>query len=61
METVSWEAAATEAQQEGAKWRGKKDVAIPVSDVDFCDADTFYLRLAEASVKALPAVRVKRP
>jgi hypothetical protein len=38
METVSWEAAATEAQQEGAKWRGKKDVAIPVSDVDFCDA-----------------------
>ena len=46
--------------REGHLW-GKKEVAIPVSAIDFADADTVYLRLDEASVKALPAVPVKRP
>jgi sporulation protein YlmC with PRC-barrel domain len=46
--------------REGHLW-GKKEVAIPVSAIDFVDADTVYLRLDEASVKALPAVPVKRP
>ena len=46
--------------REGHLW-GKKDVAIPVSAVDFCDADTVYLKLDKAGVKALPAVPVKQP
>jgi len=46
--------------REGHLW-GKKEVAIPVSAIDFVDADTVYLRLDEASVKALPALPVKRP
>jgi hypothetical protein len=40
---------------------GKKDVAVPVSAVDFCDADTVHLKLDKAAVKALPSVPVKRP
>lgn len=39
---------------------GKKDVAVALSDVDFTDGDTIYLNLDKATVKALPAVKVKR-
>jgi len=46
--------------REGHLW-GKKDVAIPVSGVEFCDADTIYLKLNKDAVKALPAVAVKKP
>ena len=46
--------------REGHLW-GKRDVAIPVSDIDFCDADTVYLKLDKAAVKALSAVPVKQP
>jgi len=46
--------------REGHLW-GKKDVAIPVSAVDFCDADTVYLKLDKADVEALPVVPVKQP
>ena len=46
--------------RKGHLW-GKKEVAIPVSAIDFADADTVYLRMDEASVKALPAVAVTRP
>ena len=45
--------------REGHLW-GKKDVAIPVSAVDFLDDDTVYLKLDKKAVKALPAVPVKR-
>ena len=45
--------------REGHLW-GKKDVAIPVSAVDFIDGATVYLKLDKAAVKALPAVPVKR-
>jgi sporulation protein YlmC with PRC-barrel domain len=45
--------------REGHLW-GKKDVAIPVSDVDFVDEKTIYLTTAKADVKNLPAVSVKR-
>ena len=46
--------------REGHLW-GKKDVAIPISAVDFCDADSIYLKLDKAAIKALPAVPVKQP
>jgi len=46
--------------REGHLW-GKKDVTIPISAVDFCDADTVYLKLDKAAIKALPAVPVKQP
>lgn len=45
--------------REGHLW-GKKDVAIPVSAIDFTDDKTIYLKLDRAAVKALPAVPVKR-
>ena len=44
---------------EGHLW-GKKDVAIPVSAVDFTDAKTVYLKIDKKAVHALPAVKVKR-
>ena len=45
--------------REGHLW-GKKDVAIPVSEVEFCDADTIYLKLDKATIEALPTVAVKK-
>ncbi len=45
--------------REGHLW-GKKDVAIPVSAVDFVDEENVYLKLDKKAVKALPAVPVKR-
>lgn len=45
--------------REGHLW-GKKDVAIPVSEVQFVDRDTIYLKLDKNAVKALPAVPVRR-
>ena len=45
--------------REGHLW-GKKDIAIPVSDIDFINSDTVYLKLEKKAVKALPAVPVKR-
>ena len=46
--------------REGHLW-GKKEVAIPLSALDFADADTIYLKLDKTAVKALPPVAVKRP
>jgi sporulation protein YlmC with PRC-barrel domain len=40
--------------REGHLW-GKKEVAIPVSDVEFIDEDTVYLKIDKNAVKALPA------
>ena len=45
--------------REGHLW-GKKDVAIPVSAVDFTDEKTVYLKIDKKAVQALPAVKVKR-
>jgi hypothetical protein len=45
--------------REGHLW-GKKDVAIAISDVDFADGDTVYLKINKDSIKSLPAVKVKR-
>jgi sporulation protein YlmC with PRC-barrel domain len=45
--------------REGHLW-GKRDVAIPASDIEFCDDKSVYLKLDKAAVKALPAVKVKR-
>ena len=44
--------------REGHLW-GKKDVAIPVTDVDFTDGDTIYLSISKDAVGALPAVSTK--
>ncbi len=46
--------------REGHLW-GKKDVAIPVSAIDFCDAKTVYLKLDKAAIKALADASVKQP
>ena len=46
--------------REGHLW-GKKDVAVPVSEVDFVTGDTIYIKLDKKTAKALPAVKVKRP
>jgi len=46
--------------REGHLW-GKKEVAIPVSEVEFCEADTINLKLDKAAVKALPAIAFKKP
>jgi sporulation protein YlmC with PRC-barrel domain len=45
--------------REGHLW-GKKDVAIPVSAIDFCDDKTVYLKIDKKAVKTLPTVPVKR-
>ena len=45
--------------REGHLW-GKKDVAIPVTNIDFTDGQTIYLKIDKDAVKALPAVKVKR-
>lgn len=44
---------------EGHLW-GKKEVAIPVSDISFCDTNTVYLKIDKNAVHALPSVKVKR-
>ncbi len=45
--------------REGHLW-GKKDVSIPIADVDFNDGETIYLKIDKDAVKALPTVPVKR-
>jgi len=46
--------------REGHLW-GKKDVAIPVSEIKFHDDESVYIKLDKATVKGLPAVPVKEP
>ena len=46
--------------REGHLW-GKKDVAIPVSDIKYSDGESVYIKLDKAAVKGLPAVPVKEP
>lgn len=45
--------------REGHLW-GKKDVAIPISQVDHISDGTVYLDLDKASIESLPAIPVKR-
>jgi sporulation protein YlmC with PRC-barrel domain len=45
--------------REGHLW-GKKDVAIPIADVDATGGNTVLLKIDKEAVKALPAVPVKR-
>lgn len=44
--------------QKGHLW-GKKDIALPVATIGSVDADTVYLKLDEAAVKALPTEPVE--
>lgn len=46
--------------REGHLW-GKKDVAIPVSDIKYSDGESVYVSLDKAAIKSLPAVAVKEP
>ena len=45
--------------REGHLW-GKKDVSIPVEDVEFTDGEIIYLKIDKKAVQALPSVKVKR-
>ncbi len=45
--------------REGHLW-GKKDVTIPVSQIDHIEEDAVYLKLDKHSVEALPAILVRR-
>lgn len=45
--------------REGHLW-GKKDVTIPVAQIDHISDDTVYLKLDKSSIEALPAIPVKR-
>lgn len=46
--------------REGHLW-GKKDIAIPVSAVEFIDGKTVHLKLDKEAVKALKPLPVKHP
>ena len=46
--------------REGHLW-GKKDVVIPIAEFGYLDGDTIHLKLDKKTVKALPAIKVKRP
>lgn len=45
--------------REGHLW-GRKDVTIPVSQIDHIEEDTVYLKLDKRSIEALPAIPVRR-
>jgi uncharacterized membrane protein len=44
----------------GHRW-GKKEIAIPVSDIEKGDQDTIYLKIDKARVEQLPSLPVNRP
>ncbi|MGO8991417.1 MAG: hypothetical protein ACLQGU_10495 [bacterium] len=39
---------------------GKKDVTIPVSQIDHIEEDTVYLKLRKVDIQASPAIPVRR-
>ena len=45
--------------REGHLW-GKKDVSIPVSQIDHIQEDAVYLKLDKHSVEALPSIPIRR-
>jgi sporulation protein YlmC with PRC-barrel domain len=45
--------------REGHLW-GKKDVTIPVAQIDHIEEDKVYLKLSKQSIEALPAIAVRR-
>ncbi len=45
--------------REGHLW-GKKDVSIPVSQIDRIEKDTVYLKLDKRGVEALPVLQISR-
>jgi len=45
--------------REGHLW-GKKEISIPVSEIDFCDGSTVYLKLDKGAVGDLPVVRTQK-
>ena len=51
--------AVTHLQMREGHLFGKKDVAVAVSDIDFTDGESIYLKIDKAAVKALPKIKVK--
>jgi sporulation protein YlmC with PRC-barrel domain len=45
--------------REGHLW-GKKDVTIPVSQIDHIEEDTVHLKIDKQSIEAMPAIPVRR-
>lgn len=45
--------------REGHLW-GKKDVTIPIEQIDHISDDTVFLKLDKSSIEALPAIPVRR-
>jgi sporulation protein YlmC with PRC-barrel domain len=45
--------------REGHLW-GRKDVTIPVSQIDHIEEDTVYLELDKASIEALPSIPIRQ-
>jgi sporulation protein YlmC with PRC-barrel domain len=45
--------------REGHLW-GRKDVTIPVSQIDHYDENTVYLKLDKHAIEALPAIPIRR-
>jgi sporulation protein YlmC with PRC-barrel domain len=45
--------------REGHPW-GRKDVTIPVSQIDHYKENTVYLKLDKHGIEALPAIPVRR-
>ena len=45
--------------REGHLW-GKKDICVPVSEIDHIDEDAVYLKLNKKEIEALPAIPIHR-
>jgi len=45
--------------REGHLW-GKRDITIPVSEIERIEDDSVHLKLDKQSIEALPAVPVRR-
>jgi uncharacterized protein YrrD len=45
--------------REGHLW-GKKEIAVPVADIDHIESDTVYLNIDKKSIDALPEIPLKR-
>lgn len=45
--------------RKGHLW-GKRDIAIPITAVDYTESDKVYLTLSKAEIDALPGVKVRR-
>ncbi len=45
--------------REGHLW-GRKDISIPISQIEKLDSDTVFLKLSKKEVEALPQIQIRR-